>query len=385
MEALVEGGPLPTRWVGKPAATALNSPWDLWIHQQDLYIAMAGPHQIWKMPLDESEIGPYAGNGREDIVDGPLLPRSPYEPGYASFAQPSGLASDGEWLYVADSEGSSIRAVPFDPGKQVRTVVGTADLPFNRLFHFGDKDGSRDEVLLQHCLAVAYHDGQLYVADTYNNKIKVVDSKTGTTKTLVGTGKPGYDDATGEFDEPAGIAWAKGRLYVADTNNHQIRTIDPATGKVSTLAIAGLQPPQLREVARQPDFSRAPQIAVDEAKTGLQNGQLTLSISLMLPPGWKMNPQAPMRYWIEAVGNTGPITRSELGEKKVEPPAAEFSVALPAQGTGPDSLRLSLVYYYCQEGGEGLCKVGSVVWKVPLQVEATQAATKIPLKYQVAQ
>ena len=36
---------------------------------------MAGPHQIWKMPLDETgEIGPFAGNGREDIVDGPLLP-----------------------------------------------------------------------------------------------------------------------------------------------------------------------------------------------------------------------------------------------------------------------------------------------------------------------
>ena len=56
-------------------ATAINSPWALWIHQGDLYIAMAGPHQIWRMPLTEKEIGPYAGNGREDIVDGPLLPR----------------------------------------------------------------------------------------------------------------------------------------------------------------------------------------------------------------------------------------------------------------------------------------------------------------------
>ena len=51
---------------------------------------MAGPHQIWKMPLDEREIGPYAGNGREDIVDGPLLPRVPYDARYSSFAQPSG-------------------------------------------------------------------------------------------------------------------------------------------------------------------------------------------------------------------------------------------------------------------------------------------------------
>ena len=64
-----------------PRRYALASPWALWVHGNDLYIAMAGPHQIWKMPLDESAIGPYAGNGREDIVDGPLLPTMPYERG----------------------------------------------------------------------------------------------------------------------------------------------------------------------------------------------------------------------------------------------------------------------------------------------------------------
>ena len=104
---------------------------------------MAGPHQIWKMTLDEKEIGPYAGNGREDIVDGPLLPSQPYEQGFSSFAQPSGLASDETWLYVADSEGSSIRAVPFDTKEKVRTVVGTSKLPGGRLFAFGDVDGAK--------------------------------------------------------------------------------------------------------------------------------------------------------------------------------------------------------------------------------------------------
>ena len=69
---------LPARFVGPPLKTALNSPWALRIDGKNLYIAMAGSHQIWKMPLDESEIGPFAGNGREDIVDGPLLPTEPY-------------------------------------------------------------------------------------------------------------------------------------------------------------------------------------------------------------------------------------------------------------------------------------------------------------------
>ncbi|MBC7852099.1 MAG: redoxin domain-containing protein, partial [Pirellulaceae bacterium] len=210
------GGDLPERFVGKPLQTALNSPWDLWIHDKELYIAMAGSHQIWKMPLDESEIGPYSGNGREDIVDGPLLPTRPFAKGFASFAQPSGLSSDGEWLYVADSEGSSVRAVPFDSTKEVATVVGTAELPYGRLFEFGDVDGVKAKAKLQHCIGVAYANGKIYVADTYNNKIREVDAKSGAVKTLAGKGRKdkGNSDKDGTFDEPAGHSHAKGKLYV---------------------------------------------------------------------------------------------------------------------------------------------------------------------------
>ena len=79
---------------------------------------------------------------------------------------------------------------------------------------------------MQHCLEVVYHDGIVYVADTYNNKIKAIDAKSGFTKTIAGTGKHGNGDDPAEFREPAGLAYAAGKLYVADTNNHLIRTID---------------------------------------------------------------------------------------------------------------------------------------------------------------
>jgi thiol-disulfide isomerase/thioredoxin len=238
----------PERFVGPPRTTALSSPWDLAIHGKDLFIAMAGTHQIWKMPLDESEIGPYAGNSREDIVDGPLLPREPYARGFASFAQPSGLAADDKSLYVADSEASSIRAVPLASG-EVSTVVGTADMAFSRLFTFGDVDGRAGSVRLQHPLGVAYHNGSLYVADTYNNKIKVIDPAQQSCKALAGGGRPGHDDSpldplAASFNEPAGLAYAAGKLYVADTNNHLIRTIDLEHNlQVATLQISGLAAP----------------------------------------------------------------------------------------------------------------------------------------------
>jgi sugar lactone lactonase YvrE/thiol-disulfide isomerase/thioredoxin len=225
---------------GDPRKVALNSPWDLAIHGDDLYIAMAGYHQIWKMRLHGGPIGPYAGNGREDIVDGAPLPRQAYQLGYASFAQPSGLACDGTWLYVADSEGSSIRAVPLDARREVRTVVGTSHLAEARLFTFGDVDGAAGRARFQHPLGLALADGQLYVADTYNNKIKAVDPATGAVRTVAGDGKAGRSDYPPRFNEPGGLCAAFGKLFVADTDNHLLRSIDLHSGKVQTLAIRGL-------------------------------------------------------------------------------------------------------------------------------------------------
>lgn len=85
---------------GPPLGVGLNSPWDLLLHGNTLFIAMAGHHQIWTLDLGKNLLGNYAGTGREDIKDGPL--------GFANFAQPSGLATDGKNLYVADSEVSSV-------------------------------------------------------------------------------------------------------------------------------------------------------------------------------------------------------------------------------------------------------------------------------------
>jgi hypothetical protein len=370
-------GVLPERWMGPCRLTPLNSPWDLWIHGKNLYIAMAGPHQIWMMPLDESEIGPFAGNGREDIVDGPLLPPTPYEAGFSSFAQPSGLTSDGEWLFVADSEGSSIRAVPFDRKKDVRTVIGTAHLSRGRLFEFGDVDGPKDQAKLQHALGVTYLDGQIYVTDTYNNKVKVVDAKTGEVSTLAGTGQPGKTDEPAAFDEPAGIAHVKGKLYIADTNNHLIRTIDLKTKKVGTLTLTGLPgaaepapatPTTPKPPDKKPSFKGAIPEAAPLATLKPANGEVKLNVQLKIPAGWKVNQLAPMSYWVDSKKETGPVKRDAFGKKKLSKPVAVFDVKLPVSGAGEDEINVSLNYYYCQEGDEGVCKIGSVVFTVPVKI-----------------
>src|SRR4029079_5144575 len=188
---------------------------------------------------------------REDIVDGPLLAGAPYDPRFASFAQPSGLLSDGKQLFVAGSEGSTGRSVPFDPNGKVETLVGLT----GTLFDFGDVDGPGRDVRLQHPLDVAWADGKLYLADTYNNKIKAIDVERRTCRTLAGTGKPGNADGdkggAATFNEPAGISAAGGKLYVADTNSHLVRVVDLAgSHRVTTLKIDGLTPPPRKQYLR---------------------------------------------------------------------------------------------------------------------------------------
>ena len=369
-----------------PLKTALNSPWDLCVHDNDLYIAMAGCHQIWKMRLDGSMIGPYAGNGREDIVDGPLTPAKPYHAGFASFAQPSGLATDGTWLYVADSEGSSIRAVPLDPSGQVRTVVGTSRLSVARLFTFGDLDGPAPRVRLQHPLGIAFASGQLYVADTYNHKVKAIEPATGAARTLAGSGKPGRGDQPSEFREPTGLTAAAGKLFVADTNNHLIRVVELASAKVSTLVIAGLKPPEPPAVGPKAAAwmveEHVPRTAVRPA-----DGAIRLQVELTLPSGYKMNPLAPTAYRVESAEGAaaGPIRRDGFGKTvRLEKPAATFEIRLPGDGdTGRDACRIVLDYYYCREGAEGLCKAGSVVWTVPVELSPAIDRMSIPLRHAV--
>ena len=220
---------------GRPGrSTSLSSPWDVVLHNGVVYIAMAGIHQLWSLDLETGIVGPYAGSGREAITDGPLAT--------SALAQPSGITTDGERLFFADSETSAIRNCDLDPNGSVRTIIGLG------LFEFGDVDGDDFRVRMQHPIGITHHvsddgGGVLYVADTYNHKIKRVLPKTRSAFTVAGVGKPGHVDgpfAQARFSEPSGLSIANGMMYIADTNNHTIRVADMETSEVATLELTGL-------------------------------------------------------------------------------------------------------------------------------------------------
>ena len=203
---------------GPALKVGISSPWDVSLKNGWLYFANAGTHQIGVYYIQEKETALFAGSGQESLTDAPRL--------VATFAQPSGLSVNDDKLYLADSETSAIRSIRLDDIGLTATYVGTG------LFDFGDKDGTGKQAILQHPLGVHYSDGALFIADSYNHKIKVLDLKTQEVHTVEASADIICDDAScTRLWEPAGVLCLGKDLYVSDTNNHRILKINLDTEK----------------------------------------------------------------------------------------------------------------------------------------------------------
>jgi len=225
------------QWFEGDGTTRLSSPWDVvwWRHR--VWIAMAGVHQLWTYDPVTGSVEVAAGTANEGLLDGPLAD--------AWFAQTSGLAVDGDRLWLADSETSSLRYV--EDG-QVHTVVGTG------LFDFGFRDGPASDALLQHPLGVAVlPDGSIAVADTYNGAVRRFASGQLTT---IAT----------DLSEPSGL-YVDGRdLVVVESAAHRLTRI-PLDARVAA-----------------DDFSHTTQRPVTEVAATLR-----LDVPFTPPPGQKVD------------------------------------------------------------------------------------------------
>jgi len=361
------GGPLRT--------TALNSPWDLTVVGDTLFVAMAGPHQIWSHKLGSDSIGVFSGSGREDILDGPH--------GMAALAQPSGIVSDGKSLFVADSEGSAVRQISIDPKGDVTTLVGSHDLPNGRsLFTFGDVDAVGNEARLQHPLGVLLDGQTLFVADAYNHKIKAVDLKTRQTTTLLGDGGMGKKIDPVELHEPAGMAIAGKRLFIADTNNHRIVEYSLESKAAREFTVEGLAAPQLdREAAPAVTLGSGQPTIETEGQVLAAGEEVTVEVALQIPDGYKLNDLAPVRARFSVEGEQSVVDAESLsGSHKaaVTENVARFPLKLTGEA-GRASVKLALIYSYCRGGTGGLCKIHTARWTLPITT-AADGKTMLKLK-----
>ena len=150
----------------------------------------------------------------------------------ARFDFPSGIATDGTSLYIADTNGDTIRRIAIATG-DVATIAGVSGSA-------GSADGTGSAARFSSPWGIAISGADLYVADMDNHAIRRVEIVTGVVSTVAGAaGSSGNSDGTGgaaRFNKPSGIAAQGDYLFVADAENHTIRRIAIATGEVSTLA-----------------------------------------------------------------------------------------------------------------------------------------------------
>jgi DNA-binding beta-propeller fold protein YncE len=247
------------------------------------------------------------------------------------------------------------------------------------LFEFGDVDGKEDDVRLQHPLGVALYGGKVLIADTYNHKIKELDTEKRTVTTFLGTGKAGQKDGNdASFYEPAGLSIADGKLFVADTNNQAIRVVDLKTKAVSTLKIEGLAPPA--EITNEEKVSPN----AKEIKTSTQevsaNAASSLIFNIALPEGFHLNQNAPNRYEI-SLGTTRNVKFVNPAQKFLKLP---LSVPFQTTKAGTADLRAKLTVFYCREDNTGTCQIKTLAFRIPLKVIAyKKAATKVQLSASV--
>jgi len=350
---------------GDALKTALRSPWDLsLVAGEKLFIAMAGSHQIWVLNFKTNQINPYAGTRWEARIDGTLKD--------SAFAQPSGIASDGKNLFVADSESNIIREINFEK-ETVETLVG------GDLYDFGDVDGEGDDVRLQHPLGIAIYGDSVLLADTYNHKIKILNPLQKTVKTFLGSGKSGQTDgANAQFYEPGGISIAGGKLYVADTNNHAVRVVDLKTMQTSTLKIEGLTPPKITENETE-SYSPNLKEFKAEIQTVSANKNISLNFNVKLPDGYHLNENAPNRF---EISGDEKIFKTEISTKKFR--ALPLTVSIQTLKPGETNLKAKLSVYYCREDNTGECLIKTLVWNVPIKISNEKTAqAKIDLNASV--
>ena len=219
-----DGGPATEAILNEPHGVAIDG-------DGNVYIADTDNHRIHKVDAASGTISTTAGTGEEGYSgDGGAATQ-------AQLSFPSGVTVDGAGnFYIADSGNNRIRKVSAFTGT-ISTIAGTGNQGYSR-------DGgpaTQAELNGPHSIALDAT-GNLYIGDYWNNRVRKVEAATGTISTIAGTGERGYSGDGGpatkaQLAKVSGVAVdGEGNVYIADTGNHRIRKVDAATGTISTLA-----------------------------------------------------------------------------------------------------------------------------------------------------
>jgi thiol-disulfide isomerase/thioredoxin len=276
----------------------------------------------------------------------------------SALAQPSGICILGDKVYFADSEVSAVRGIDM-AAERVFTVIGEG------LFSFGDVDGAAPKAKFQHPMGIEGWKNSLLVADTYNHKIKRVEPASRSSQTLYGTGRAGASTPDGELEifEPGGLSVAGDELFVADTNNHRVVRVDLKTGKWQEIVLDGLGFTDASSAPRMEPISAS-------AVALAAGGKVALAIHPTLPEGAHVNPEAP---WSLRVQTGGKILLQHTGRSASLPLVA----AIPTEAVTAGTWLVSVSFAYCTDGAQSLCIPAELAWSIPVTTDGSQGRVEL--------
>jgi DNA-binding beta-propeller fold protein YncE len=229
-----DGGPAGNALVSRPTGVACDDEY--------VYIADRGHNRVRQVHLATGIITTIAGTGPGDGggLDGKRATNG--DPGATRVRlRPLGLALAAGYLYVSEFEINRVHRIDLK-ARTIRVVAGNGDGGFS-----GDGGPAISAQLNtpRHMAATASH---LYISDGGNHRVRRVDLMSGVISTIAGTGNGGYSGDSGpataaQLRSPFAIRVLDDVLYVADSGNNRVRVVDLATGIITTLAGGRMQGP----------------------------------------------------------------------------------------------------------------------------------------------
>jgi sugar lactone lactonase YvrE len=220
------GGPVISAWLNTPGGIAIGP-------NGDIYFADSNNDVIDRVDR-RLGVTPFVGN-RTNGFSGDNGPAT-----RAQLDSPDGvaIAPDGD-LIVADSHNDRIRRVD-EPTRVITTIAGSGINGYD-----GDDKPAIDAALNTPSAVTTAPNGDIYLADTLNNRVRMIDHATGFIHTVAGDGETGGDGPIGDgglatsahLFMPSDVQIAgNGDIYIADMHHNRVRRVDAATHVITTIA-----------------------------------------------------------------------------------------------------------------------------------------------------
>jgi len=284
-------------------------------------------------------------------------------------------------LFIADAESSTIRDVDLKDGA-TRALVGGSKDPTD-LFAYGDVDGSGTKAKLQHPLGVCWRPKreELFVADSYNNKVKVIDPVSKSCRVFWPT-----NDSVLSLKEPGGIAFGSGgggggeteRIFIADSNNHRILCLDPETKDCQTIEFV------LEKKLSEDVSLKLPKRGVKEVNLDLHTiwkseglPKVLIDFTLSLRENIKQTEDAQSFWWVDVGKEFQSIDEESLrgalyirGKRRILRKKLPLSLRSDLEMGQEFTIKLNYVFFYCK-GDDGVCAFDAVSVNIPIVIRDT--------------